>query len=218
MAKAEQDSVGYRFGLCHARGFCGNASNADAHEEVSLQNVERARERTSDPICFFAKSRNRQRLSGLSFRFTFRFNFRCPCSGCGTECGLLGSFARSRPSLFLMLARRVELIAPERTQAARSGIAGCWSRHVQTGRLCKIPCDEQAMRHLQIACGPRAGIKRVKRLAQEISNLLTRQERAGVNVVAAVGVGSSTNVGLPAWLSVLRRGERWAGRPECRAR
>src|SRR5258708_35861817 len=105
----------YRFRLCHARGFCGNTSNTDAHEEISLQNVERPRERTSDPICFFAKSRNRQRLSGLSFRFTFRFNFRCPCSGCGTECGLLGSFARSRPSLFLVLARRVELIAPERT-------------------------------------------------------------------------------------------------------
>src|SRR6267154_1908584 len=216
MAKAEQDSVSYCLGLSHARGFCGNASDADAHEKISLQNVERSRERTPDPICFFAKSRKRQRLSGLSFRFTFRFNFRCPCSGCGTECGLLGSFAHSRPSLFLMLARRVELIAPERTQAARSGIAGCWSRHVQTGRLCKIPCDEQAVRHLQIACGPRAGIKRVKRLTQEISNLLTRQERAGINVAATAGVGSSPNVGLPARLSILRRGERWAGSPERR--
>src|SRR5438270_10952890 len=107
----------------------------------------------------------------------------------------------------------MELIAPEGTQAARSGIAGCWSRHVQAGRLCKIPCDEQAMRHLQIACGPRAGIERVKRLAQEISNLLTCQERAGVNVVAAVCAGSSTNVGLPAGLGILRGGERWAGRP-----
>src|SRR5437868_1160644 len=112
----------------------------------------------------------------------------------------------------------MELIAPEGTQAARSGIAGCWSRHVQTGRFCKIPCDEQAVRHLQIACGARAGIKRVKRLTQEISNFLTRQERAGVKVVAVLGVGSSTKVGLPARLSVLRRGERWAGRPECRAR
>src|SRR5258708_30228382 len=45
----------YRFRLCHARGFCGNTSDADAHEEISLQNVERPRERTSDPICFFAK-------------------------------------------------------------------------------------------------------------------------------------------------------------------
>src|SRR6267154_4363669 len=112
----------------------------------------------------------------------------------------------------------MELIAPEGTQVARSGIAGCWSRHVQTGRLCKIPCDEQAVRHLQIACGPSAGIECVKRLTQEISNLLTRQERAGVKVVAGVGVSSSTNVGLPAWLSVLRQGERWAGRPEHRAR
>src|SRR5882757_1871314 len=164
MAKAEQDNVGYRFGLSHPRGFGGNASDADSYEEISLQNVERARERTSDPICFFAKSRNRQRFSGLSFRFTFRFNFRCPCSGCGTECGLRGSFTRSRPSLFLVLARRVELIAPERTQVAGSGIAGCWSRHVQAGRLCKIPRDEQAVRHLQIPRGPRAGIERVKRL------------------------------------------------------
>src|SRR5882757_4442597 len=112
----------------------------------------------------------------------------------------------------------MELIAPEGTQVARSGIAVCWSRHVQAGRLCKIPRDEQAVRHLQISCGPRAGIKRVKRLTQEISNLLARQERAGVNVVAAVGVGSSTNVRLPARLSILRRGERWAGRPERRAR
>src|SRR5712671_4506797 len=112
----------------------------------------------------------------------------------------------------------MELIAPEGTQVARSGIAGCWSRHVQAGRLCKIPCDEQAVRHLQIACGPRAGIERVKRFTQEISNLLTRQERAGVNVAATVGVGSSTNVGLPARLSILRRGERWTGRPERRAR
>src|SRR5258706_11878145 len=102
----------------------------------------------------------------------------------------------------------MELIAPEGTQVARSGIARCWSRHVQTGRFCKIPCDEQAVRHLQIACGPRAGIERVKRLTQEISNLLTRQEGAGIKVVAAVGVGSSTNVGLLARLSVLWRGER----------
>src|SRR6266436_6705393 len=112
----------------------------------------------------------------------------------------------------------MELIAPEGTQVARSGIAGCWGRHVHTGRLCKIPCDEQAVRHLQIACGPRAGIERVKRLTQEIGNLLARQERADVKVVAAVGVGSSTNVGLPARLSILRRRERWFGRPERRAR
>jgi len=92
----------------------------------------------------------------------------------------------------------MELIAPEGTQVARSGIADAgvatsdWPTakfRVRTGSATSSKC-----------CGPSAGID-ASRAHQEIGNI-TRQEGAGRQVVADVGVGSSTTVGLPARRSV----------------
>jgi hypothetical protein len=113
----------------------------------------------------------------------------------------------------------MELIAPQGAQATRSGILGARCSHLQAGRFRKVSGNKEALRHLHIACGLRAWLHFLKRLAQNRGNIRTGEKQASSRRPFRIHLGLRLRLSLIAVLvadesCVLRRTCRQPGNPQ----
>ena len=94
-SEALKHGAGQRLRFFHALGFLAGAANADSQEHLSFEHVERAGNRTGDPVSLLAKTANGTWLAALPLAF-------------GIE--LLFVFARDG---FFVDLGRVELLLPK---------------------------------------------------------------------------------------------------------
>jgi len=164
--------AGQHLGFFDARGFFVNPSDADAKEDVALEDVKRSRDPISHPVGFLTEPVEVARFRRVLLTF-------------GTN--LVRSFPGNRPHVLILRLGRMELRSPEFARREHTGFAGSGRDQGHGDRFCKRGRTEEALRHPHSSIRLHAGLSFPDRLALYSFDFRAGEQPAHVNLFLSGG-------------------------------